>query len=881
MTDTYGPSGNVLSRSIKLTATTTLTWRFTYNQFNQVVTATDPLGNTTTNVYDFKGNLLSTATPSPDGTRPGSTTSFQYDTKGQLVRVTDPVGNPTTIAYTPAGLIASTTDALGNATKFTYDARGNRTSTSDALGNTITFTYDVMNRLAKITQADGSNTSFAYDNRGRRTSVTDANGKLTAYQYDDADRLLAVTDAAANITAYGYDTENHLASITDALGRVTNFAYDPLGRVTKTTFPSALAETYTYDAVGNLLSKTDRKAQTISYTYDALDRLSRKQFPDTTGVNYTYDALSRLTQASDPTGTYAFGYDNLGRLTKTTTNYAFLTSRTLANSYAYDAASNRLALTDPEGGVTSYTYDSLNRLTGLTDFKASRLTFSYDALGRRTGLTRPNGVNTNYQYDALSRLLAVQHQQGTSSVDGASYTYDAVGNRTVKTNLLQNLPAGDAPTSNYAYDAIYQLTQAAQLGTPKESYTYDKVGNRLSSLGVASYSYNSSNQLTAKGPNASFTYDANGNTLSKTDIAGTTSYAWDFENRLTSVTLPTGVVVNFQYDPFGRRVFRSSPTTTRIFVYDGDSVIERLNGTGGAVVRFTMGLGIDEPLVMYRDGQTDFYEADGLGSITSMSDPTGALANSYEYDSFGRMVGVSETVRNPLRYTAREHDAETGLYYYRARYYEPATGRFLSGDPIGFSGGINFYRYAGNNPVLFRDPIGLRQAEGCQKKNPCDVVASQDPNVRAAVETVLGESSPRGALGTNQYRDGDKLGDPTGPVITEDVLCGEAALITDVIINRARESKTSLKAVVEQPGQFLGYSNGQKFLTQALASKNGDPQCEKLRMVVDAVRVETQLGVSHAGILSFRGIDQFRKDTGAEFIRHQGNALRLAGTDFF
>ncbi len=700
---TYDSNGNVLTRSIQLNATTTLTWSFTYNQFQQVLTATDPLGNTTTNTYDARGNLLSTTIPQ-GGT--GLTTNFAYDAKGELTQVTDPLGHATTIAYTPAGLVSSTTDAQGNSTTFTYDARGNRTQVTDALLNKTSFTYDALNRLTQIVQPGNLTTTFTYDPRGRRISVVDASGKTTAYQYDDADRLLAVTDAAANVTSYQYDTENHLASITDALGRVTGFSYDPLGRVTGVTFPSTLAETYTYDAVGNLLTKKDRKSQTISYAYDNLDRLTQKTFPDSTAVSYTYDNLSRLTQAADPSGTYTFAYDNLGRLTGTTSNYSFLTGRTLTNSYTYDAASNRLALTDPEGGVTSYTYDTLNRLTGLTDFKASRLTFSYDALGRRTSLSRPNSVITNYQYDSLSRLLSVLHQIGSSTIDGASYTYDAVGNRTVKTNLLQNLPAGDAPTSNYAYDAIYQLTQAAQLGTPKESYTYDKVGNRLSSLGVASYSYNASNELTAKGPNASFTYDANGNTLSKTDIAGTTTYTWDFENRLTSVTLPTGVVVNFQYDPFGRRTLRSSPTTTRLFVYDGDNVLERLNGTGAVVVRFTMGLGIDEPLVMYRDGQTDFYEADGLGSVTSMSDPTGALANSYEYDSFGRMLGLSETVRNPLRYTAREHDAEAGLYYYRARYYDPSVGRFLSEDPVGLAGGNNFYQYAGNRPTNFTDPSG-------------------------------------------------------------------------------------------------------------------------------------------------------------------------------
>ncbi len=675
-----------------------------------MLTATDPLGNTTTNTYDANGNLLSTTTPPPATGQQPSTRSFQYDAKGQLTKTIDPLSNATTVAYTLAGLIASITDALGKVTTFAYDARGNRTSTSDALGNTTTFTYDVMNRLAKITQADGSNTSFAYDNRGRRTSVTDANGKITAYQYDDADRLLAVTDAAANITAYGYDTENHLASITDALGRITNFAYDPLGRVTKVTFPSALAETYTYDAVGNLLTKTDRKGQTIAYTYDALGRLTRKQFPDTTGVNYTYDALSRLTQAADPTGTYALAYDNLGRLTQTTTNYSFLTGRTLTNKYSYNAASNRISFTNPEGGVTSYTYDSLNRLTALRDFNANAFTFSYDALGRRSGLTRPNLVNTNYTYDTLSRLLSVVHQQGLIGA-GTSYSYDAVGNRTSRTDFV--VGAGQVVTS-YGYDPLYQLTQAVVSTVPPtttETYTYDKVGNRLSSLGVPALAYNSSNQLLSAQitplVTANFTYDANGNRLTRSAGGLTTSHGWDFENRLTSVTLPgTAGTVAFKYDPFGRRIQKSSVAGTTNYVYDGDNVIEELDATGAVTAQYTQGLGIDEPLATYRSSVASFYHADGLGSIQALTDATGLPAAAYVYDSFGNLF-ASAGVTNPFRYTAREFDSETGLYYYRARYYDPSVGRFLSEDQAGFQAATNFYSYVGNRPTVLADPLGL------------------------------------------------------------------------------------------------------------------------------------------------------------------------------
>ena len=515
---------------------------------------------------------------------------------------------------------------------------------------------------------------------------------------------MAVTDAAQNLTVYGYDTENHLVDITDAANHETAFAYDALGRVTQVTFPSSLSESYTYDDVNNLLSKTDRKGQTVNYGYDALYRLTSKTYPDSTAVNYTYDPLSRLTQATDPTGAYSFTYDNLGRLLGTGTQYSFL-SGTLANSYAYDAASNRISLTAPGDGSTSYSYDSLNRLTGLTDFHSGQFGFGYDALGRRTSLTRPNGVDTSYTYDNLSRLLSVLHNEG-SLPGSATYTYDAAGNRLTKTALQQADPNPVSVLSQYSYDSIYELTQAVVGGNLAESYSYDAVGNRLTSVSPASYTYNSSNQLTSSSA-ATYTYDANGNTLTKTDSAGTTSYAWDYENRLASVTLPgQGGTVYFNYDPFGRRIRKVFGSATTIYAYDGDNVIEELDGSGNATARYTQGAGIDEPLVMYRGLTTAHFHADGLGSITSLTDGVGQVAASYVYDSFGKLTASTGTITNPFQYTGREFDSEAGLYYYRARYHDPTPGRFLSQDPIGLDGGINMYVYVGNDPVDWIDPSG-------------------------------------------------------------------------------------------------------------------------------------------------------------------------------
>ena len=175
-------------------------------------------------------------------------------------------------------------------------------------------------------------------------------------------------------------------------------------------------------------------------------------------------------------------------------------------------------------------------------------------------------------------------------------------------------------------------------------------------------------------------------------------------------------------------------------MYDGDNVIEELNASGTPTARYAMGLGIDEPLAdrmlsfprkresmpAYWTGASNSLdsrptpsrgqalrgndiEADGLGSTTSLTNSTGAISNKYFYDSFGNVYSSSGSIVNPYQFTAREFDSETGLYYYRARYYDPSVGRFLSEDPLRWrSGTPDFYPYAFNNPVLLVDPFGLR-----------------------------------------------------------------------------------------------------------------------------------------------------------------------------
>ena len=437
-------------------------------------------------------------------------------------------------------------------------------------------------------------------------------------------------------------------------------------------------------------------------------------------MTYTYDLNSRQTLVQDATGAYGFTYDNMNRLTQTTTQYAFLTGQNFQNGYADDAASNRKMLTAPDGSTNAYTYDALNRLATLTNSLTGQFGFGYDALSRRNSLTRPMGVNTTYTYDPVSNLLSVLHKLGTTILDGASYTYDPANNR--KTRVDKRL----STTLTYGYDNIYELLSAKQGSTTKETYTYDAVGNRLSSLGVSPYSYNPSNELTAT-PSASYTYDNNGNTLTK---SGGTTYSWDFENRLVSAVVPGTGTVAFKYDLFGRRVQKSSASGTTNYLYDGDgdNAIEELDGSGNVLARYAQTLEMDELLSEYRSGLASYYEQDGLSSVSSLSNSGGTLANTYVYDSFGKMTTFTGTLTNPFRYTARDYDMESGLYYYRARYYDTSAGRFLSEDPLGVRDQLNMYVHVRNNPTNFDDPFGLYQTKGF------------DPDQRALLDAAIAEA---------------------------------------------------------------------------------------------------------------------------------------------
>jgi len=382
---------------------------------------------------------------------------------------------------------------------------------------------------------------------------------------------------------------------------------------------------------------------------------------------------------------------------------------------------------DPTG-LTTYTYDALNRLTSITNNRGVVTSFTYDALGRRTSITHGNGVQTTYTYDAASQLLSLTHRLGAATINSFTYTYDKVGNRKTKVNR--------DGSHNYTYDALNRLAEAINpLPTnPLETYTYDPVGNRSDSNQNGLSQFNVANELN-EDANFIYQYDNDGNMTRKTPKTPGpfTFYEYDAENKLVRV-VSNGTTANYKYDGLGRRVEKEvinvGSTMTR-YVYDNEDILLELDGSNNITARYTQGPGIDEPLILEKGGASFFYHADGLTSITEITNQSGGVVQRYTYSSFGKIESqLDPTFVQPYTFTAREFDPETELYHYRARQFDWKTGRFNQEDPL-FAGrpGVatnpasrHLYLYVGNNPVWRLDPWGLQaeSANPCSSKEDCE-----------------------------------------------------------------------------------------------------------------------------------------------------------------
>jgi RHS repeat-associated protein len=409
--------------------------------------------------------------------------------------------------------------------------------------------------------------------------------------------------------------------------------------------------------------------------------------------------------------TYTYGYDNAHQLASVTDSRG---SKTLA--YAWSPGGLLNSLTDSEGRITDYLYDPVGRLAEVIGPNDNSIVFRFDAGGRLQEKLLPTGGSARYAYNEDNSLKQVVNRNTAASIlTQHDYAYDGVGNRL---SHAENI-GGSTLNYAYSYDELQRLTQVANgTASQQENYTYDPLGNRTTkSIGnpaatTFAYKYDAANQLTEihsgslAGPLlATLTYDFNGNVASD----GIRSYTWDALDQLAQVSAGA-TTVTYSYDSEGRRIKKITGGQTTQWLSDSQNIYAEYGTAWTNPNAVYTSAGLDRPLIRATVngssyGQTQYYHADGLGSIIATSNSADTTTATQRFDAWGTKLASIGAIAQ-YGYTGREPD-ETGLIYYRARYTDPTTGRFVSRDRLGVQGGINFYRYVRNNPVNLTDPMGL------------------------------------------------------------------------------------------------------------------------------------------------------------------------------
>jgi RHS repeat-associated protein len=672
-----------------------------YNAQNRISQITDSTGQVSSYNYDATGEtLLSVTTPQ-------GTIAYTYDTgsavatKYSLLSITSSLGYQRSFQYDSQGrLIKEASNGGAQSLTYSYDSTSGVT-VADGLRAAQTVLLNDLGAIAQLRGADNQNSLFRYDANGNPIGVTLPNGSQTAYSYDTSSNLIKQIDPLSQNTKFTYDpTSNRLTGFTDAKGNGIGYSYDAKSNLIELTYADGSTAKIGVDALGNVISSINRRGNTIQYTHDNDGQVTQKKYPDGSSISYGYDTKGNLTGVTDASGTIIMQYDTGDRLT----NIAYPNGRSL--QYTYNADGQRTKLVQQDGNTVNYSYDPVGRLKTLTNGTGqSIISYDYDGIGRLTKETNGNGTYTTYEYDGQSQLTKLVNYTATNTVNSSfAYTYNNLGLRNSMTTL--------DGIFQYSYDANGQLIAVTTPANRTIRYQYDAAGNRTTVTDNAtptSYATNNLNEYTKVG-NAVYTYDTDGNLTSKTEGGQTSNYTYDVENRLVKVVSPTGTW-DYKYDGLGNRTATIENGQRTDYLVDPTglgNIVGEYNNAGNLVADYNYGLGL---VSRVNGSNSNYYDADALGSIVGVTATDGSYANQYSYLPFGESLTKTETIANPFEYVGQYGvtNESNGLDFMRARFYDPNLGRFTNNDPIGLNGGdTNLSRYVGNNPVSAIDPSGLK-----------------------------------------------------------------------------------------------------------------------------------------------------------------------------
>ncbi|QTN31241.1 RHS repeat-associated core domain-containing protein [Akkermansiaceae bacterium] len=663
-------------------------------------------------------------------------TKYTYDIRGRRITVdapdtTDadgaPLANITNTLYNPDSTVQETNGAQTYRTTHTYDY-ADRMTTLTTYGTataTTTWTYSPdRGFLTRKQYADSTGTNYTYTAAGRLATRTSARGLLTVYTYEKGrlvnvdywkgealrgSYLQALADKAA-ILNNPNSTQQQIDDAVAAAAAAYTAAKDPTPDV-------AIA----YDALNRPTTQSNGLA-TSAFTY------SSTLAPDTETITYNLPGQTAFTRVIDRSR------DNLNR----------------PSGWKYGTAAQYAAGWEQSGSPdlenqAAYGYDTAGRLSTVSGGglnPPSQFTYGYEpnSYGMLRSVTGPAHTVTNTWNQYRNILQSKENEAGTTNISTFAYGVNSIGQRDSLTTTGSGFDGGNnfasatatGPAYGWSYNARGELVEASDTSTANNdrAYEYDGIGNRkktvdglFADLGTApvNYTANALNQYTAVPSVASApTYDPDGNATSypvpKNPSANST-LTWDAENRLITATV-NGTTTTYRYDAASRRIATTTGGSTVTVIYDGWNPIAKYAGTtlvesylwGMDLSGSMQGAGGVGGLLAVNDGSASYYPTyDGNGNVSEYLDSAGAVAAHYEYDPFGNTTVATGAKAADFshRFSTKPLDAETGLYYYGYRYYDPVTGRWPSRDPIGERGGLNLYGFVENDGVNYLDRLGL------------------------------------------------------------------------------------------------------------------------------------------------------------------------------
>lgn len=716
--------------SVAITGGPEITYR--YDDLGRLIELGDSLGRVETFRYDATGNLIEHKDVAGgktkidyEGTYPikiispaGVITQVEYDEKGRRTRESDGLCREQTWNYDESGRVLSHfSNGLGTVL-FEYSQEGHLIKESRPNGLVIRHSYDHQGRwigsdnglfrygfglsddsfLKRISLNGVGQSIYEYDSLGRITDYTWL-GRRFEYNWNDSSRLTQVTDPSGTITQYHYHEKSGLTEMASEGDIPRYFKMDNLGRVVWKDIGVSKKQIQ-YDRAGRPVRMTNGRGQEIQFGNDPMDRRIKITGSDGAGGSLTYDTLGNLIKLLSPGFEQNFKYDKYGNIVEIR-DHRFPEPV----CFEYDNADRRTAIIVPGKGRIEYEYDTNDRLQSIRDISGGEIKIIYGPSLQRKAVFYPNGVIVSYDHDASGRMtgIRVEGPEGKLLAQ-VSYEYDRFGQ-----------PIRERDTKGRGWMVYLDRDgQIASIGDGAGQITrlrYDERGNLLKA-GPLSWAYDTSNRLVSTDKEL-FLYDEDGN-LSMRQANTRFNYEWDSLNRLTRIEAMSGGTISYQYDLLDRRVSKKVGNKQTHFFIDNYDVLFEFDVDKEIRKLFLLGSEIDELFGVFIGDEIFYIIQDGMRNVRWITDVHGTLVGEFNYKLWGDVEADSSILTKiGYGYRGREYDTETGLYYFRARYYDPRLRRFISVDPD--SGSVDIpvtmhpYLFLRNNPVLFNDPFGTRE----------------------------------------------------------------------------------------------------------------------------------------------------------------------------